>query len=144
MGGPVQHDEFFVPNKDPNYVYHWANTRERVQLLKARQGYEIVQEPEEVPEAIRLLNPPIDGAASSTVRRRGDVVLMKIRKDLWERNVNGPVAAAKARSHVSAEQMVGAANDAARRALRARGIPEAQIPSNMVYLDKSEGEAGGQ
>jgi hypothetical protein len=67
---------------------------------------------------------------------------MRIKRDLWERNVNGPIQAAKERSHVSSEAMLDAANDAARRALRARGIPDSQIPKQMVFLDSSDGKAG--
>src|SRR5262245_24901453 len=101
MPDDAQRDEFFVSDKDPDYVYKWVNSRERVVQQRARQGYEIETRPEDIPEALRLLNPVDPNAPQSVVRRRGDLVLMKIRRDLWERNVRGPITAMKERHRIS-------------------------------------------
>lgn len=137
----MQHDEFFVPDKDPGYVYKWCNSRERVMMQRSRQGYEVVTEPEKLPEAIRLVNPLPEGTPTSLVRRRGDLVLMKIRRDLWERNVQGPIEDMKSRHRITAEEMVAQVNDQTRRLMKKAGIPESAIPRTMVFVDSSREDA---
>jgi hypothetical protein len=134
---PLVNDEFFVADKDPDYVYKWCNTRERVMMRRSRQGYEVVNTPEDIPAAVRALSPALTPGGEMT-RRRGDLILMRIRKDLHAKNVAGPIRDARERHNVSLDTMIQQANEQAQRALRAAGYPEASVRASHVFADSPE------
>lgn len=71
-------DELKVSNQLPEYHYCWVNSGFYMRFVKAKlaRKWEIVQG--DMPEAQEL-----KGMMGDTVRRLGDVILMRIRKDLW-------------------------------------------------------------
>jgi hypothetical protein len=135
---PAKVDEYFVADKDPEYVYKWCNSRERVMMQRVRQGYEIVDSPEDIPEAVRIAANLPPTQTSGGVRRRGDLVLMRIRKDVHARNVAGPINKARERHSASVEQMSQQQSENVTRQMRAAGYKETQLRSSFVFPTKDE------
>jgi hypothetical protein len=131
------YDEFFVADKNPEYIYKWCNTRERVMNRRIHQGYEVEPTPEQIPEAMKALNPAL-AEQNGTLRRRGDLVLMRIKKDVHARNVAGPIRQASERQMVALDTAIAQANENAQRQLRAAGYNNAQLRSSMVFTDSPE------
>ena len=82
------HDLFEVKGGDPNMHYVWVqNRKERVEMKKIK-GYEIVSDPK-----LKTLG----RKAESTQHELGDLILMKIPKELRERREADMRRSAKAR-----------------------------------------------
>ena len=123
-------DEFYVADKESGYVYKWSNSREREMMKKLRKGYEVVETPEAIPDVVRALNPSMQGPAT-TVRQRGDLVLMRIRQDLWEKNVAGPIRLQRQRQKGALGDAVQRATETQARQLREKNMKVPATP--MVF-----------
>jgi len=129
-------DRFAVKDADPNYRYRWCNTRERTMLGKLDVGWEIVKGPSELPpEVASALGQSTEAPAGGTTRTRGDLILMRIHKDLYEERVEKPRRAAAERQGVSLDTMVQQANEQAKRALKDKGYKDSQIRDALVFQD---------
>ena len=130
-------DRFFVKEKDPNFVYRWCNEKDRVMFERQFQGYEVVTGPAELP--------PLLGGQSSenptggTVRRRGDLILMRIPRDAFEEKIRKPIREARERQEASVDTMIYEANEAAKRQLRTAGYDGQQLRARMVFNDQEPG-----
>jgi hypothetical protein len=58
-----------------------------------------------------------EATAPEEIRTRGDLILVRMQKDLHEERVAGPIRAAVARQNASLDTLVEQANDQARSAL---------------------------
>lgn len=116
------YDPFFVPDKDPAFEYYWANAAERNMVEFMHQGWEVVKGAPELPPSVRSAISGLTGQSTEVpvteeVRRRGDLILMRIPKDLYEQRVAGPVKRALERQRSSLDTLVEQANEQARKAL---------------------------
>lgn len=136
-------DEFYVENKDPNYIYRWCNDRDRNMRLRLRQGYKPVEGVDDLPAEFRQ-NPQLAGMQSTgnpgggNLIRRGDLILCRITRELHERNVAAPRRREMERHRGVVEDAVASANDNAQRALRNAGYRSDQIRQAMVFADEAE------
>lgn len=125
-------DEFHVSDQDPNYVYRWTNQKDSIVSMRLRQGYELVKgDDPDIPEEIRKLQ-STGNPGGGQLRQRGDVLLMRIKKDVYETRVKARNDAARERQQASVDDMVSRANDETRKMLRRYYAPQ-QIPKSMVY-----------
>jgi len=119
-------DIFYVPDKDPNYAYRWANRADRNMIQLLGEGWEVVRGKPELPYSTSAALAATTGQSSETpvseeVRTRGDLILVRMPRDLHEDRVVGPIRRAQERQRVSLDTLVEQANDQARSALaRAR------------------------
>ena len=116
------YDMFSVPDADPNFVYSWKNRADRNMVLVINKGWEIVTGAPELPIAIRQKLAGITGQSSESggvdeIRTRGDLVLCRMPKDLYETRVAGPVRAKRERHKSSLDTLVDQANDQVRSAM---------------------------
>lgn len=115
-------DQFEVPDKEPGYVYRWCNSDERAMLTRKAQGYEVVMDdkPEIDP---RVQNP--DAPASSTggvTRRRGsDLVLCRIKKEVFDEKIDSRRRALREQHRGSIDDTIVQTNRETESALRRAG-----------------------
>lgn len=128
-------DRFTVKDKDPNFVYRWCNTRERAMLEKVDIGWQVVRGASELPAELQnSLGQASESTAGGTTRTRGDLMLMRIPKDVHKERVEKPRREAAERQGVSYETMVAQANEQTRKQLRDKGYKGDQIRGNHVFL----------
>lgn len=128
-------DPFFVPDKDPAYEYFWGNRADRNMIELLSQGWEVVSGAPELPAGVRQKIAGLTGQSSEVpvtdeVRTRGDLVLVRMPKDLFEERVAAPTRMRIARQRASLDTLVDRANDQARAALaqsRQRSIRERHV-----------------
>jgi hypothetical protein len=129
------HDIFYVPDMDPEFEYHWMNRADRNVVIALNEGWEVVTGAPEIPDAVRLKLQGITGQSKESggldqIRTRGDLVLMRMKKDLFETRVAGPDRARLARHSSSLDTMVEQANDSIRASLsksRQQNIRQRQV-----------------
>lgn len=96
-------DLFEIKGGDPNTHYVWVqNRKERVEMKKIK-GYEIVSDPK-----LRTLG----RKAESTQHELGDLILMKLPKDIRERRVADMRRTAKSRRERVREEFIDEAKKA--------------------------------
>ena len=107
-------DRFTVVDPDPNFRYRWCNTRDRAMLQKTDVGWEVdrTQKSKLPPEASGGA-PAVEGAGG-TATVRGDLILMRISKDVYEERVEKPRREQAERQGVSLDTMVQQADEQAR------------------------------
>jgi len=136
-------DRFFVSDKDPDYVYRWCNEKERVMLERIDQGFEVAKGKEvELPVELRPLQ-TTETPTAGTVRRRGDVILMRCRRDVFEARVLKPREAQRERQKMTVDTMIHQANEHAQRDLRKAGYRDDQVRKRMMFSEDSEPKIGG-
>lgn len=83
-----QYDQFYVADKDPNYVYRWCNTDDRAMLGRQAAGYEVVLDDKpEIDPRVKGVQADGQPAPPSTTRTRGrDLVLCRIPRDAFEKH----------------------------------------------------------
>ena len=118
-----QRDKFLVTKKDPNYQYRWINKNlDHHVSEKLSEGWEPVRG-SDLPEDLR--NEILGKVGQSTTKpaggplhMRGDLVLMRMPKELFEENVKRPIEQNRARQQASIDTLVTRANDHVRTELR--------------------------
>jgi hypothetical protein len=129
-------DRFHVPDKDPNYIYRWVNTDERAMLQRKEQGYEVCMFKD--PELPALVKGEAESAPGGVARRRGtDLILCKIRKDVFDEKVDSKRRAAHERHAGVIDDMVAQAKDSAEAAMKRAG---AQLPSAPLVFKDTAGQ----
>ena len=129
-------DMFFVPDRDPNFEYYWANRADRNMIVMLGDGWEVVRGAPELPNYTTAPLKEITGQETETpvgleVRTRGDLILLRMQKDVYDARVRRPEVLARERQQCSLDTIVERANDAARNALsRAR---QTNIRSRHVF-----------
>lgn len=130
-----QLDYSFVPDKDPEFHYFWANRADRNMVELIHQGWEIVTGAPELPPEVRQSLSVITGQSSEApvsneIRQRGDLILMRMRHDDFEKKVAAPDRARIQRQRASLDTLVQQANDQARAAMfreRQRNIRQRHV-----------------
>ncbi len=125
-------DKFEVKDKDPNYNYRWCNTDERAMLHRIDQGYEVCKfDSPELPTEIK--NELVPGTGGVARRRGSDLILCRIRKDVFEENIESKRRSARERHAGAIDTMVAQAKENAERSLKAAGLSATSGP--LVFKD---------
>jgi hypothetical protein len=132
-------DRFFVADKDPNFAYRWVNQNERTMLQRRFDGWtNVPPKDESVPAEIAAMGQSIANPAGGTVQQRGDVILMRMPREHFERRIRKPKERARERQAASVDTMVQKANEDARKALRAQGYKDSSIRDNHVFTGTAD------
>jgi hypothetical protein len=128
----------FVSDKDPNHVYRWCNTHERAMNLRRYQGWETAFTKDAVPPEIAAQGQSTAAPAGGTTITRGDLILMRMPKELHEERIVRPIRERRERQNITLDTMVQQANEEAQRALRAAGYDKAQIRDAHVFQSTAD------
>ena len=86
-GGKV--DRLYVSDKDPDYYYRWCNQQDANMMELQLLGFRGVEGEDPL---LRSFTPVAPGQSSDVpggaVRRRGDLVLMRVRKEVFEQTLD--------------------------------------------------------
>ena len=115
-------DIFFVSDKDPNFVYYWANRADRNLIQMLGDGAEIVRGAPEIPREVldslrSVTGQSTETPVSSEVRTRGDLILVRWPKDVYEERIAKPERLARERQRASLDTIVEQANEQTRARL---------------------------
>lgn len=136
---PPAYDRFTVRDPDPNYRYRWCNVRDRAMLQKLDVGWEVDNtQKNQLPPEIASSGQSIANPGGGTSTTRGDLILMRIPKAVYEERVEKPRRRAAERQNVSLDTMVQQANDSTRKALERAGYKPDQIRAKHVFLEEAE------
>ena len=127
------YDQFTVKDPDPNFRYRWCNERDRAMLQKLNVGWEVDRSGKDEMPNLLPAGQQVENPAGGNIRKRGDLILMKISKDVYEERVEKPRRQAAERQNVSIDTMVRQADEAAKKALRRAGYKESQIRESHVF-----------
>jgi hypothetical protein len=133
MTDNAPYDQFVVRDADPNFRYRWCNERDRAMLQKMNVGWEVDKEGKDELPNLLPKGQEVENPAGGTIRKRGDLVLMRIPKAVYEERVEKPRRQAAERQNVSVDTMVRQADDAAKKALRRAGYRDSQIRDAHVF-----------
>ena len=118
-----QRDKFLVTKKDPNYQYRWINKNlDHHVSEKLTEGWEPVRG-SDLPDDLRSeilgkVGQSTEKPAGGPLHMRGDLVLMRMKKELHEERVLRPIEQNRARQQASIDTLVSRANDHVRTQLR--------------------------
>ena len=122
-----RNDQFFVKDKDPNYVYRWCNSDDRAMRSHQADGYETVLDPTPENATTEI---PKDGAG--VTRRRGqDLVLCRIPRERFNETVGARRAELAAHHRGAQDNSLEQINDHMRNELQKRGGKN--IPRQLVF-----------
>lgn len=124
-------DQFYVGDKDPNYVYRFLNTAERNMIGKKWDGWEIVTGPPENP--VSVVGQSTETPSGGVTRQRGDLILARMPVAEFDKKIAGPRQQARERQQHQLDTMVDDSNERARSAARSAGI--SNIPRQMVFRE---------
>ena len=116
-------DKFLVMDKDPNYQYRWINKNlDHHVSEKLSDGWEPVRG-SDLPQDLRneimgKIGQSTTTPAGGPLHMRGDLVLMRMKKDLFEERVARPIEQNRARQQASVDTLVSRANDHVKTQLR--------------------------
>jgi hypothetical protein len=130
---PQVYDQFVVRDPDPNYRYRWCNERDRAMLQKMNVGWEVDKDGKDELPNLLPAGQAVENPAGGTIRKRGDLILMKIPRDVYEERVEKPRRQAAERQNVSIDTMVRQADEQAKKALRRAGYRDSQIRESHVF-----------
>jgi hypothetical protein len=131
-------DRLFVPDKDANFVYRWMNERDRRMTEVEYYGWESVKDPGPPLPAGTLPAGQVSETPTGTVRKRGDLILMRMPKEQWEKTVKAEKDAARERQEDTVDTMVADANEGAQRRLRELGYRN--VPKRLVFREEADAE----
>jgi len=127
------YDQFVVRDANPDFRYRWCNERDRAMLQKMNVGWEVDKAGKnELPDLLPA-GQSVENPAGGTIRKRGDLILMRIPKAVYEERVEKPRRQAAERQNVSIDTMVRQADDAAKKALKRAGYRDSQIRESHVF-----------
>lgn len=116
--GPEAYDRFYVANKDPNFAYRWCNVNERAMNLRRFEGWTPAPDDGTVPPEISAMGQQISNPAGGTVQQRGDVMLMRMPRDRFDRKVRKKKAEARERQAATVDTLIQQANEDVKARLR--------------------------
>lgn len=127
-------DKFTVHDKETGYIYRWCNTDERSMLIRKEQGYEVCRYDEpELPSEISKDAIPAPGGVT---RRRGtDLILCRIKQEVWDENVGSVIEENRQRHAGVIDTMIAQAKENAERGIRDAGL---KIDRPLVFKDTAE------
>lgn len=122
MAQPAEFDGFDVPDKDPDFKYRWCNSDTRAMMRHKHQGYEVVMDEAKTPIVQKVENAQSPNPGQVTRTRGNDLVLMRIRKDVFEKNIESRRAAIRAQHEGAIDNAISQADENAVRKARERNI----------------------
>lgn len=131
-------DRFHVPDKDENFVYRWVNERDRRMIEAEYLGWESVKDPAPPVPAGTLPAGQVGETPTGTVRKRGDLILMRMPKEQWEQTIGADKKEARERQEATVDTMVEDANEGAQRRLRDLGYRN--VPKRLVFREDADPE----
>jgi hypothetical protein len=139
MTGRLQNgkiDRLFVSDMDPEYYYRWANTKDINVMSMQLDGFEPVvgEDPKMSLTPLPVAGQSTENPVSAGSRMRGDLVLMRIRKEAYEETIGEELRAARDRQSVSLDTMVQQANENARNAAKQAGLKN--VPKQLVFREE--------
>jgi hypothetical protein len=136
----VRPDRLFVPDKDPEFEYRWMNCSAGPQgdqnmYMAQYDGWEPAPMDDKLipPGILTASQQQISSPGGGTAHRRGDLVLYRMRKEMFDKTIRADADEARKRGDVTLDTMVMQAQENAARALRARG--QKRIPGNLVFRE---------
>jgi hypothetical protein len=136
-------DRLFVPDKDPAYVYRWINASQGPHgdqnlYMTQWEGWEPApMDPTKLPPGVlAAVGQEVSAPGGGTIHRRGDLVLYRMKREVWERTIHAETEENRKRQETTLDTMVLQAQENAARALRSRG--QTRIPSNLVFRENIE------
>lgn len=128
-------DKFRVPEAltDKEHIYRWVNTDERAMLQRMDQGYEVCKfDNPEIPAEVK---PDLVAGSAGVARRRGtDLILCKIKRSVFDENIESRRREARERHAGAIDNMVAQARENAENAMRAAGLT-APTAGPLVFKD---------
>jgi len=136
MTGPSRGrpDRLYVSDQDPEYYYRWANSKDINVMGMQLDGFTAVLGEDPKMQLTPLQGQNSENPVSPGARMRGDLVLMRIRKDEYERTIGEEIREARKRQETTLDTMIQQANENARR--RAADAGMKKIPSQLVFRDE--------
>jgi hypothetical protein len=102
-------------------------------LQKMNVGWEVDKEGKDELPNLLPAGQAVENPAGGTIRKRGDLILMRIPRDVYEERVEKPRRQAAERQNVSIDTMVRQADEQAKKALRRAGYRDSQIRESHVF-----------
>lgn len=132
-------DRLYVSDRDTEFYYRWANTKDTNIMGMQMDGFEPVTGEDPL---LKSLNPiALSGTGQSSenptslaTRQRGDLILMRIRKDRYEETVGEELRQARERQDISLDTLIAQQNENARTAAQAAGLKK--VPSKLVFREE--------
>lgn len=131
-------DFFYWPDKEDGYYYRFVNEKDRNLMLAQYDGFEPVLETEENQKLMGRLPSAIGAAATvGGVVRRGDLVLMRVRKEQAARTFKARERQIRERHATTIDTMVAQANENAVKAARDAGV---EVPKDrpLVFVESQK------
>lgn len=128
-------DFMYYPDKDPEYYYRFVNEKDRNLMLAQFDGFEPVMEDEKNRALLGVLPQGQTGPSTpGGVVRRGDLILMRVRKETAERTFRAREKQVRERQATTIDTLVKQANENAVKAARDAGV---NIPANrpLVFVE---------
>jgi hypothetical protein len=137
-------DRFEVFGEDPEYKYRWVNNRDMIMMNRVYEGWEPCHATDlKLPESLqKVFGQSTAAPAGGSLVQRGDLTLMRMRKEAFEERIAAPKRQARERQKASFDTMVEQANDNARRQARNAGLRN--VPENMVFETTDNNKFGSQ
>ena len=140
-----QLDRFLVPDADPAWKYRWMNDQDRrMSEIQYRGWTPVVDIPK--PGTVSLTPPALiqgqstNNPSGGVIRRRGDVILMRMPREQWENSVKAQKDDVRERQHTVFDTMVDNANQQAREAMINAGYKG--VPRKLVFQEEAGAEIG--
>jgi len=131
-------DRFRVQDEDPGFKYRWMNEKDRRMLEAEFQGWETVKDPAPPVPAGTLPPGQVSETPTGIVRKRGDLILMRMPKEQWEKTIHADKLEARERQEATVDTMVQDANEGAQRQLRNLGYRN--VPKRLVFREDADPE----
>lgn len=133
-------DRLFVPDKDPDFVYHWMNNAAGPQgdqnmYMAQHEGWEPApMDPSKLPPGVlEATLQTTSQPGGGTTHRRGDLVLYRMRREAWEKLREEERYENQKRQDTTLDTMVMQAQENAAKNLRDRG--QKRIPRDLVFRE---------
>jgi len=130
-------DLFTVADSDPAFVYRWVNQRTENVLRRRGQGFEVVTGEAELPQGLLKVQ-STENPTGGTVRQRGDLILMRCPRAVYEEKVLKPRRLAQERQSVTFDTIIQQTNEDIQRRMRAAGLKGDAIRKDMVFREDVE------
>ena len=132
-------DRLYVSDKDDEYYYRWVNAKDMNVLEASLNGFETVHGADPLMPTLTAPVVPLTGQntdvpVGGATRQRGDLVLMRIRKDRYEETIGAEERERRERQETTLDTMILQSNENARNALKQRGMKN--IPRELVFREQ--------
>jgi hypothetical protein len=136
-------DALDYEHQEAGFVYRWINQNDKKARPAIYAGWDPVEGKavESLSKAAQqILGQTTDNPGGGSLIRRGDVILMRMPRDLHEEKIARPRREARERQAASVDTMVAATNERARRQMRSQGLRN--IPTDMAFTSSDDAKFG--